>query len=91
MIFGFRAYGGGYFERRGIKTTERLLIAFLVVNVLEVVAGSLLWRGMRSGAILGLALLPAGGTFWLGFPLPLAPPIAIARSILVIIDWSRLH
>jgi hypothetical protein len=91
MIFGFRAYGGGFFEQRGIMTTIPLLIAFLVVNILEVVAGGLLWTGARSGAILGFALLPVGGIFWLGFALPFGPPMAIASSILVLLNWSDLH
>ena len=90
-ILGFPAYGGGPFERWGIKTTIPLLIGFLTVNVLEVVAGALLWNGNMSGAILGFALLPAGGIFWLGFALPFAPLMAIARSILVLLSWNELH
>lgn len=90
-LFGFPAYGGGPFERWGIQTTERLLLAFLLVNILEVVVGSLLWTGARSGAILGFALLPLAGIFWLGFALPFGPPVAIASTIIVILGWSHLH
>jgi hypothetical protein len=90
-LFGFPAYGGGPFERWGLKTTIPLLIAFLLVNVLEVVAGALLWSGTRSGAILGFAVLPFGAIFWLGFALPVAPVLALARSILVVLSWSDLR
>ena len=75
----------------GLKTTVPLLIAFLLVNVLEVVAGALLWGGARSGAILGFALLPVEAIFWWGFALPFGPLMAIARSILVVLSWNDLH
>src|SRR5258706_5465349 len=82
IVFGFPAYGGGPFERVGLKSTVPLLAAFLLVNVLEVVAGVLVWRGIRSGAILGFALIPFGAFFWWGFALPITPVLAAARSML---------
>ena len=91
MLFGFPAYGGGPFERRGIRTTVWLLVACLMVNILEIVAGSLLWTGARSGAFLGFVLLPVAGFFWWGFALPFGPPVAIAASILILVNWSALH
>ena len=81
---GFPTNGGGPFERIGIRTTVPLLVAFLVVCGLEVVAGWLLWRGRRAGAVLGVALLPIEFAFWIGFALPLGPPLGLARVILVI-------
>lgn len=63
IVMGFPAYGRGPFERVGIPTTVPLLAAFLLVCILEGVAGFLLWGGDRSGAILALVLLPAGGVF----------------------------
>ena len=91
MLLGFPTYGGGPFERWGIRTSQWLLLAFLVVNILEGVAGVLLWTGARSGAILGFAVLPFAALFWIGFALPFGPPLAIASTILVIIDWARLN
>ena len=41
-FLGFPTYGGGPFERIGIRTTVPLLLAFLVVCGLEVVTGWLL-------------------------------------------------
>jgi len=91
IVFGFPAYGGGPFERHGIKTSVPLLAAFLVVCVLECVAGWLLWGGHRSGAVLALALLPFGAVFWCGFALPFGPVLAVARTILILISWRSLE
>lgn len=65
-VFGFPAYGGGHFERRGLNTSIPLLIAFLVVLVLEALAGGLLWMGRLPGGILALILLPLAAVFWWG-------------------------
>jgi hypothetical protein len=91
IVFGFPAYGGGFFERHGIKTSIPLLSAFLAVCVLEVVAGALLWAGLRSGAILGFATIPVGAIFWLGFDLPVPPVFAILRAALMAVGWKSLH
>lgn len=91
IVFGFPAYGGGPFERIGLKSTAPLLAAFLLVNILEVIAGVLVWKGIRSGAILGFALIPFGAFFWWGFALPIPPVLAVARSLLVAVSWKHLH
>ena len=52
MVMGFPAYGRGPFERIGIPTTVPLLAAFLLVCILEAVAGLLLWRGSMASAVL---------------------------------------
>lgn len=90
IVFGFPAYGGGPFERIGLKSTVPLLAAFLLVNILEIVAGVLVWNGSRAGAILGFAMVPCGAYFWWGFALPIPPIFAIVRSFLVAMSWSRL-
>ena len=86
-FLGFPTYGGGPFEGFGIRTTVPLLVGFLVVCGLEVVMGWLLWRGLRAGAVLAVALLPFEFAFWIGFALPLGPPLGLARAILVIVRW----
>jgi len=91
VIMGFPAYGRGFFERHGLKTTIPLLVAFLVVNVAEVVAGVLLWQGHRSGAVLSYVLVPLGAAFWLGFDLPIPPAFAIGRSVLAGVWWGSLR
>ena len=90
IIMGFPAYGRGPFERIGISTTIPLLAAFLLVCSLEVVAGWLLWSGDKTGAILALVLLPFGAVFWWGFALPIPPIFAVARTVLIVLNWEHL-
>jgi hypothetical protein len=91
IVMGFKAYGGGPFERHGITTTVWLLAAFLLVCVVECVAGWLLWGGHRSGAVLALAVLPFAGLFWWGFALPFGPVFAIPEVALVLLYWRTLR
>jgi hypothetical protein len=91
IVMGFPAYGRGPFERVGIPTTIPLLIAFLLVCILEFVAGVLLWGGYKSGAILALVLLPLGGVFWWGFALPIPPIFALIWSVLILLGWQALQ
>ncbi len=89
-VLGFPAYGGGPFERYGLPTTVPLLVGFLVVCVLECLAGGLVWRGKRRGAILALLLLPAGAVYWWGFALPFGPIFALVRTFLIVQRWNSL-
>lgn len=91
LVMGFPAYGRGPFERVGIPTTIPLLAVFLLVCVLEAVAGVLLWGGHKSGAILALVLLPAGAVFWWGFALPIPPVFALIWTILILLNWSAFQ
>lgn len=90
FIMGLPAYGRGPFERVGIPTTVPLLIGFLIVCVLEGIAGWFLWGGHKSGAILALALLLPGAIYWWGFALPFGPILAIVRTILILLSWQSL-
>lgn len=91
IIFGYPTYGAGPFEQRGIPTSVPLLLLFLVVCVLEIVAGWLLWRCRRSGAVLGLVMVLPGAVFWWGFALPVAPVLAAARVVLIALGWPALR
>jgi hypothetical protein len=91
IVMGFKAYGGGPFERHGIHSTVWLLAAFLLVCIAECVAGWLLWGGHRSGAVLALALLPCAGVFWWGFALPFGPLLALPEIALILINWRGLR
>ncbi|TFH37640.1 MAG: hypothetical protein E4G99_02025 [Anaerolineales bacterium] len=90
-IMGFPAYGKGPFESVGIATTVPLLAAFLLVCILEGVAGWLLWGGHKAGATFGLVLVPAGAIFWWGFALPFPPIFALVRTILIVLSWQSLR
>jgi hypothetical protein len=90
LVLGFPAYGGGAFERHGLSTTIPLLLGFLLICLLEAIAGWLLWGGHRSGAILALALLVPGAIYWWGFDLPYPPIAAVVRVILIVLGWSSL-
>ena len=90
-FMGFPAYGGGPFERMGIQSTPALLYAFVAVCALEVVAAVGLWIGARWAAILTLALLPFGATFWYGFALPIPWIAAGIRTVLVVAQWQALR
>jgi hypothetical protein len=90
VVMGFKAYGGGPFERIGIRTSVGLLVGFLLVCTAECVAGWLLWGGHQSGAILALVLLPLGAVFWWGFALPFGPLFAVASTILILLEWNSL-
>lgn len=89
-VMGLPTYGGGTFERYGIKTTIPLLVGFVLVCAIECVAGWMLWNGEMGGAVLALALLPIELTFWIGFSLPFGPLFALARTILILIAWTSL-
>ena len=90
IVMGFPAYGHGPFERIGIPTTLALVAGFLLVCLLEGLAGWLVWGGHRSGTILAVALLPAGAVYWWGFALPFPPVLAIVRTILILANWRGL-
>lgn len=91
VFFGYPTYGDGPFTEVGINTSTPLLVAFLGVCAAEAVAGWLLWRRRRSGAVVALALLPFEFAFWIGFALPFGPLLGIARTALVVAGWPALQ
>ena len=91
MILGFPAYGRGPFERHGVSTTVPLLVGFLLVCILECVAGWLLWSGHTSGAVLAMVLLPFGAIYWWGFALPIPWIFAAVRTVLIALSWQSLR
>jgi hypothetical protein len=91
VVLGFPTYGGGPFEAYGVPTTIPLVVLFLVVCVGQIVAGSMVWRGRRAGAIVALLLLPAGAVFWWGFALPLGPVLGVLWAVLIVLGWPALR
>ena len=53
-------------------------------------AGWLLWKRRWAGGVLGLALVPVGAIFWVGFALPGPVIIAVIRTALLLRGWPRL-
>lgn len=90
VIMGFPAYGRGPFERVNIPTNVPLLAGFLFVCILEIVAGALVWKGSKAGAILALAQLPVAATYWWGFALPFGPIFAFISTVLILLGWGSL-
>lgn len=90
QVFGQPAFSGPL-TRLGIETLVLVLAVFVVVCVLEGIAGWLIWNGHRSGGVLGLGLIPVAGIFWVGFELPIPPVIGLARAAIVIANWRLLN
>jgi hypothetical protein len=91
MLLGFRAYGGGPFERLGPRAMIALLLPFMLACAFECAAGLLLWGNHRSGAILALVMLPICAVFWWGFALPFPPLFALVRTALILLAWTSLR
>ena len=90
-FFGlFPMYGGPAFARVSHPMFSVLLASFAVVLALDVIAGWLLWKGDRNGAVLTLALLPIEAAYWAAFALPIPPLVAVVRIALIAIGWSAI-
>ena len=86
----FPMYGGPAFARMSHPTFSLLLASFSGVLALDVVAGWLLWKGDRAGAVLTLALVPVEAAYWAAFALPIPPVIAVVRIALIAVGWRAL-
>jgi len=85
-FLGFPTYGEGPFEAVGLDTDLPLLTAFLGVCAAEVSVAVLLWRERPSAQRLAVTLLPVELLFWVGFALPLGPPLGLARVAVLVPD-----
>lgn len=83
QFLGFPTYGEGPFEKIGLETTPRLMIAFTAVCAGEVALGLMLWRGDPRARKLSFGLHALEFPFWIGFTLPLGPVLGVARSALL--------
>lgn len=82
-FLGFPTYGGGPFERVGLTTSSALLVAFLLVCVAEVIAGVLVLADTPHAPVVAYILLPIALVFWIGFALPVGPPLGIVSAVLL--------
>lgn len=67
--WGFRALSGP-FERLGTDVFSKLGVGLVALSVLNIVAGSWLWRGERRGLRLSLATFVPTFALGVGFALP---------------------
>jgi hypothetical protein len=86
--WGFRAMSGP-FERLGPEAFTALGVAFAGVCAVDVVAGTLLWRGDRRGATVAAAITPAGVALGLGFALPIYLASIPLRSVPLLLGRRR--
>ena len=84
QFLGNPTNGDGLFVQWGIPNSVAVMIAFAVVCAGAVVCGVLLLAARRSGVVLAIVLLPIELVFWIGFLLPFAFPLGIARTVLVL-------
>lgn len=82
-FLGFPTYGGGPFERVGLTTSTPLLVAFLLVCIAELIAGVLVLTDAPHASLVSFTVLPIALVFWIGFALPIGPPLGIASAALL--------
>lgn len=84
QFLGNPTNGDGPFVQWGIPNSVAIMAAFVAVCAIEVVCGALLLAQRRVGVVLAIVLLPVELVFWIGFLLPFAFPLGIARVVLVL-------
>jgi hypothetical protein len=88
-FLGFPTYGGGPFEQVGLRTSVPLLAAFLAVCLAETALAGLIWTDHPAATRTSHAILPLEFAFWVGFALPVGPPLGMARTVLVVLAARR--
>ena len=63
----------------------------VAISLLDVIAGVLLWRGGRTGALIGLVTDPIAVALGWGFALPLLLIGVPVRALLVIAGLRRIQ
>ena len=82
-FLGFPTYGSGPFERWGVPTSVALLGGFVLVCAAEVLLGVMILADVPGTKAFAIALLPFELAYWIGFALPLGPPLGIDRTVLL--------
>jgi hypothetical protein len=91
VVFGIDMLAGPISQRFGPRATIAATVPWGVVNVLELVAASWLWRSRKRGGTLGVLLFPAGAIFWIGFALPIMVVVGPLRVLLLAAGWKGLR
>ena len=66
-------------------------VVLMVSCAIDTVAGVLLWRGRRRGAVLGLAATPLTLAMTIGFAFPFLFAAIPIRLALTALAWPRLR
>jgi hypothetical protein len=88
---GFQLLAGPFSENLPSGPFITLGILLTAVSVLDVVAGVMLWMGLRSGGALGLVTSPIAFVLSIGFAVPFLLVVTVLRAALVVAGWSSLH
>lgn len=89
-FMGFPTYGNGPFLKMGMTTSVPLLAGFVLVCFFECYASWDLWKGTKDSAFLSFAIISFELFYFIGFALPLGPPLIAIRAILLILTWRIL-
>lgn len=82
---------GRIYDAFGLDVALAAYGIYAAVSMLGVLAGLWLWRGRRTGAVLGAITLAVGPIFWYGFGLPIPPYIAATQLVLMGVGWKSLR
>ena len=87
----FPMYGGPWSNAGRWTIFAWLLVAYFALTLVVALAGVMLWRGRRAGAVLTFVLAPVEAIFWWGFALPFPPLLGVARIALAAVAWRHLR
>jgi len=88
---GFELLAGPFSENLPSGPFITLGVVLTAVSILDVVAGVLLWMGLRSGGVLGFVTSPIAFALGIGFAVPFLLVVTVLRAALVVAGWSSLH
>ncbi len=91
IIFGIRAFGGGFIEGLGPDALVAFGLVFAFVGALELLVGYWLWGSLKKGGQLAVILFPMSMFFWVGFLLPGPMLIGPLRLLLIASEWKTLR
>ncbi len=75
----------------GLDAVLALGIVLVAMAILEVVAGLWLWKSLKKGGKLGIALVPLNLFFAVGFGIPILYVLAPLRTVLLASGWKSLR
>ena len=86
----FEMYGGPWSAALEPNTFAIVLVGFFVLTAATAWAAWKVWKGLKTGAVILLALLAVQSVFWVGFALPFTWPAGIAAAVLLALGWKDL-